>query len=144
MKKIIVYSLLIAFFMACSKKSEPLPKGIDAVFVGSSDNKFYALNAKTGAALWSFATSGAVHSSPTLAIGLVIVGSSDEKIYALDIKTGTKVWEFSLEMGISSAPFVANGIVYVGMGNKANFTSKLIALDVVTGIKKWEFIAEGQ
>lgn len=87
MKKIILYCFTLALFSACSKKNDPLPKGIDAVFVGSSDNKLYALNAKTGEALWSFAASGAVHSSPVLAIGLVIVGSSDEKIYALDIKT---------------------------------------------------------
>ena len=92
MKKNSIYFFCILLLTAaCSKKDEPLPKGIDAVFVGSSDNKLYALNAKTGAFMWDFVTKGAVHSSPTLAIGLVIVGSSDEKVYALDIKTGTKV-----------------------------------------------------
>ena len=102
-----------------------MPKGIDAVFVGSSDNKLYAINAKTGTKLWDFATKGTVHSSPTLAMGLVIVGSSDQNIYALDIKTGAKAWEFPLEMNISSAPLVNNGVVYVGMGNTASFTTKL-------------------
>ena len=44
------------------------------VYVGSGDGNVYALNAKTGALLWSYNT-GDVCSSPAVANGVVYVGS---------------------------------------------------------------------
>jgi outer membrane protein assembly factor BamB len=52
------------------------------VYVGSDDGDFYAFDAKTGAALWSAATGGAVESSPAVANGVVYVGSDDASLYA--------------------------------------------------------------
>jgi serine/threonine-protein kinase len=42
----------------------------------------YALNAATGAKLWSHAAGTGVFSSPTVANGAVYVGSDDGKLYA--------------------------------------------------------------
>ena len=44
------------------------------VYVGSDDN-VYALNARTGALLWSYTTGEYVVSSPAVANGVVYVGS---------------------------------------------------------------------
>ena len=55
------------------------------VYVGSTDNNIYALNAGTGALLWKY-TTGAVQSSPAVANGVVYVGSTDGNVYAFGLK----------------------------------------------------------
>jgi outer membrane protein assembly factor BamB len=52
------------------------------VYVGSSDDNIYALNASTGALLWSYTTGGKVGASPAVANGMLYVGSEDYNIYA--------------------------------------------------------------
>ena len=47
------------------------------VYVGSDDNNVYALNATTGAKLWSYTTGGDVVSSPAVVNGVVYVGSDE-------------------------------------------------------------------
>jgi outer membrane protein assembly factor BamB len=54
------------------------------VYVGSDDANLYALNAATGARLWSFATGNGVESSPAVANGVVYAGSDDGNLYAFD------------------------------------------------------------
>ena len=61
------------------------------VYVGSYDKNVYALNAKTGVKLWSYATGDIVASSPAVGNGVVYVGSYDKNVYALNAKTGTKL-----------------------------------------------------
>ena len=59
------------------------------VYVGSDDNKLYAINGKTGEKLWEFERGRAVQSSPAIGSdGTVYVGSDDNKLYA--IKTDSK------------------------------------------------------
>jgi len=70
------------------------------VYVGSSDNKLYAINGKTGVKLWEFETGGAVFSSPAIGSdGTVYVGSQDNKLYA--IKTDSK--------GLANSPWPMRG-----------------------------------
>ena len=54
------------------------------VYVGSEDNKIYALNASNGELLWSYTTGDIVISRPAVAKGVVYVGSWDGKFYALN------------------------------------------------------------
>ena len=56
------------------------------VYVGSDDGNVYALNASTGAKLWSYTTGSYVDSSPAVANGVVYVGSSDGNVYAFGLK----------------------------------------------------------
>ena len=42
--------------------------------MGSGDHNVYALDTKTGALRWKFATGNVVHASPAVADGLVYVG----------------------------------------------------------------------
>ena len=50
------------------------------VYVGSFDAKVYALNATTGATLWTATTGGDVISSPAVANGVVYVGSDGHQV----------------------------------------------------------------
>ena len=69
------------------------------VYIGSRDDNLYALNASTGAKLWSFTTGGEVIASPAVANGVVYIGSynqntNDGTMYALDARTGALLWSF--------------------------------------------------
>ena len=68
------------------------------VYVGSYDDNVYALNAATGAKLWSFTTGSAVAYSAAVANGVVYVGSEDHNVYALNAKSGAKL-ELHHELG---------------------------------------------
>ena len=59
------------------------------------DDNVYALNASTGAKLWSYTTGGYVDSSPAVANGVVYIGSDDGNVYALNASTGAKLWSFT-------------------------------------------------
>ena len=94
--------------------------------------KVYALNAKDGGYIWSYATGSEIDSSPTLAAGLVYVGSHDGKVYALDAMTGAYIWSYSTGEMVVSSPAIANNIVYIGSYNHilyafgSSSTNKLI------------------
>ena len=55
------------------------------VYVGSTDNNTYALNASTGALLWKY-TTGIVESSPAVVNGVVYIGGYDGNVYAFGLK----------------------------------------------------------
>ena len=55
------------------------------IYIGSGDDSVYALNAATGAKLWSYHTGNQVFSSPTVANGVVYVGSGDGNMYAFGL-----------------------------------------------------------
>ena len=55
-----------------------------AVFFGSNDGKFYAVERDKGKKLWEYATGDQITSSPAVADGSVYVGSFDGKLYAFD------------------------------------------------------------
>ena len=85
------------------------------VYIGSDDGNLYALNASTGAKLWSYNSGHLLEkSSPAVANGVVYVGSSDDKIYALNASTGATLWSYNAGKTLVSSPAVANGMVYVG------------------------------
>ena len=87
------------------------------VYIGSWDNKTYALNASTGTLVWSYTTGGSVLSSPAVADGKVFVGSYDKNIYALNASTGTLAWSYTTGSSVYSSPAVADGKVYIGSRN---------------------------
>ena len=101
------------------------------VYVGSDDTNLYAVNAATGAQLWSFATSSNV-SSPAVANGVVyVVGNGN--VYALNAATGAQQWTQPIGSDSTSPPTVANGTVYVGLG------ASIYAFNAATGAQQWTF-----
>jgi outer membrane protein assembly factor BamB len=80
--------------------SSPAIGSDGTVYVGSHDNKLYAINGKSGAKLWGFVTGGRVRSSPAIGSdGTVYVGSQDKKLYA--IQTDSK--------GLAKSPWPMRG-----------------------------------
>ena len=84
------------------------------VYVGSWDNKLYAINGKSGVKLWEFKTGGVVSSPAIGSDGTVYVGSVDKKLYAINGKTGVKLWAFGWSRVDSSPAIGSDGTVYVG------------------------------
>jgi outer membrane protein assembly factor BamB len=85
------------------------------IYSASNDGNVYALNARTGTKLWSYAMGGSPGSSPAVTNGVVFasdfVDPNGGNLFALDAHTGAVLW--SGDAGQSS-PAVANGVVYVG------------------------------
>lgn len=86
------------------------------LYFGAGNRNVYAVNASTGATIWTRTTGGAVTSSPALSLGsnLLFVGSNDRYLYALNPTTGTVVWRFLAGGQVSSSPAVADNRVFFG------------------------------
>lgn len=104
------------------------------VYVGSEDNRIYALDAITGRIVWTVLTGGAIFSTPREANGLVYSGSLDGNFYALNAGTGQQIWSSPIG-NVEATPFVAGNLVYAaGEGNNMVF-----ALNASTGHVVWTF-----
>jgi outer membrane protein assembly factor BamB len=111
------------------------------VYIGSGDHNVYALDARTGAVRWRFATGDVVHATPAIAGGTLYIGSWDRNFYALDAATGALRWKFQTgddqkihnQVGIQGSASVADGIVYFGCRD-----SHLYALDARDGALRWK------
>jgi eukaryotic-like serine/threonine-protein kinase len=100
--------------------SSPAIGSDGTVYIGSKDNKLYAINGKTGVKLWEFETA---QQSPAIGSdGTVYVGGGREggkKLYAINGKTGVKLWEFETGGTVYSSPAIGpDGTVYVGSWDK--------------------------
>jgi len=74
----------------------------------------YALDASTGAMLWSYSTIGPVDSSPAVANGVVYV-TDDANVYGLNARTGALLWSYVTDGDPSpSSPAVMNGVGLCG------------------------------
>ena len=108
------------------------------VYFGSIDGNLYALNASTGAKLWSYAIGNPIIASPAVANGVVFVGSDGGTVYALNANTGSKLWSYATGFPVATAPAVANGVVYVGSEDNENSTrDDFFALNAGTGALIW-------
>ncbi|MFC0515011.1 PQQ-binding-like beta-propeller repeat protein [Mucilaginibacter angelicae] len=114
------------------------------VYFGSSDSKFYALDAGTGKLKWVFKTNGIIHTSPALYNGKVYFGSWDTYLYALNANDGKLVWKFKtadhpvyhLLEGVQASPACSNGMVYFGSRD-----SYFYALNAENGTLAWKYNA---
>src|SRR6267154_3188571 len=116
------------------------------VYFGNTDTlnqNFFAVNAATGLAVWTYRTGNWVVSSPVTANGVVYTLSNDGNVYAFKASSGTKLWSYFTgnQQGWpnpTSSPALANGVLYVGSGSHDN---SLYALNARTGSKLWSFTA---
>jgi len=114
-----------------------------ACMTSNLNGTLVALNASTGAKLWSFDFGGTAFgelfagSSPAVANGVVYFGGSDGNVYALNATTGALVWTYVTGGGnenpVNGSPAVANGVVYIARNDGHTY-----ALNAATGGKLWE------
>ena len=104
------------------------------VYVTDDNDIVLALNAFTGAKMWSAAIGG-TGSSPAVANGIVYTGSTNGDLYALNAATGAMRWTYPIGAGLVCPPSVANGVVYIG----ANSQETMYALNAASGKKLWSY-----
>ncbi len=111
------------------------PAVVDGVvYIGSTDQHLYAIDAATGAERWRYRADGAVTSSPAVVDGAVYVGCNDARLHVVDAGTGVRRWTFSTGAVIHSSPAVDQGIVFVGSRDQ-----NVYAIDAQTGQQRWRF-----
>lgn len=116
------------------------------VYFGSSDERVYALDARSGKLLWAYKTGGVVHSSPALSGANIVIGSWDGAVYALDAESGEQRWRVQTEteqknsimLGIQASPTVDGDTVYIGSRD-----GHFYALDAASGRQRWRWDAQG-
>ncbi len=76
-------------------KLSRLTAGNGKLFVAQVERHvLHALNAKTGAPVWTFTADGRIDSPPTIHAGRVYFGSHDGYVYCLRVQDGGLVWRF--------------------------------------------------
>jgi outer membrane protein assembly factor BamB len=89
--------------------------------------------------IWSFATNGAVVSSPSIVDGVVYFGSQDHNVYAVNAQTGAKLWSFKTDYTIESSVAVVNGKVVTGAED-----GYVYCLNAKTGKLLWKTFVNGK
>lgn len=128
------------------------------VYVGSNDNKLYALDKNTGKIIWEYKTKGKINSTPLVSDGKVLFLSFDGFFYALNKNSGKLEWKFKTDGETTfkvkdyyngsfkpdfwdfylSSAIEKDGIVFFGSSD-----TKVYALNIETGTKKWSYKTGG-
>ncbi|MEW6528930.1 MAG: PQQ-binding-like beta-propeller repeat protein [Candidatus Micrarchaeota archaeon] len=70
------------------------------VFIGSTENKMYAIDRYENRILWTFDTNGWIMSNPIYYDNNLYFGSNDGNIYALNANNGALVWKIQLSEAV--------------------------------------------
>lgn len=140
-----------------NRGQEATPIVVDGVvYFTSAWSKVFALNAATGALLWSYnpnvppewavnACCDVVNRGVAVWKGKVFVGTLDGRLVALDAASGKPVWETltidrTFRYTITGAPRVAKGKVIIGNGGaEMGVRGYVSAYDAETGKMVWRF-----
>ncbi len=112
------------------------------VYVGCKNGKLFALNAKTGAVMWTFQASGPICHTAGYAAGRVMVATLDGCVFALNAATGQQEWVFHSrsadrrQHGFSCAVLLAEDRVFA-----VDRGGRLFALDIANGKELWHYDA---
>jgi outer membrane protein assembly factor BamB len=109
-----------------------------SIYIGSKDNKLYAIN-PDGTEKWNFTTGDKIRWSSAAigSDGTIYVGSHDTKLYAIN-PDGTEKWNFTTGVQVDSPPAIgSDGTIYFGSDN-----CKLYAINP-DGTEKWNFTTGG-
>ena len=104
------------------------------VFVGSSDNGLYALDAGSGRTLWRFETTGAVQSAPLYdpSDDSVYFGSNDGALYKVAAGNGQFIYRFETNSEVSERPVLQKDKLYF-----VNANDTVMAISPKTGKLLW-------
>jgi len=128
-----------AFTAGGAVSSSPAISYLGVIYVGSEDNKVYAIRSSDGTAAegeWPFVTQEKVTSSPAIdSEGTIYVGSEDQNLYAIRT-TGREKWRKVTEGVISGSPAIREigdtRVVYIGSQD-----GKVYALEAEDGSEIW-------
>ena len=142
---------------AAHRGQESTPLVIDGVmYITTAWSKVFALDAKSGAPLWTFdpkvpgrvgvnACCDAVNRGVAAWQGRVYLGTLDGRLIALDAATGKPAWEVmtvpeGARYTITGAPRVVKGMVLIGNGGaEMGMRGYVTAYDAGTGKQIWRF-----
>ena len=128
-----------------AQKSTPVVKN-GVVFYGAEDRTFRAVQAATGALVWSYkcgrTTNGkSILSAAAIGDDTVFFGSYDGRVQALDIQTGQPRWVQQVCDSVGSSPAVASSIgkLFIGLEfSEQADKGGIAALDITTGDLLWK------
>lgn len=143
------------FQLATYEKVETSPLVIgNTMFLTSPPGKVWALDARTGAVLWSYSRpmpSGIEYCCGAVNRGLAVLGNTlylgalDAHLVALDARSGAVKWDVEVAghrdgYTITSAPLAVDGKVIIGVaGGEYGIRGFLDAYDAQTGRRVWRF-----
>ncbi|HUN05868.1 MAG TPA: PQQ-binding-like beta-propeller repeat protein [Aggregatilineales bacterium] len=104
------------------------------VYVGTMNNKFYAIDSLTGDSRWEFTAGGPILHTAAYNSSIVVFGSMDGNIYALNASNGSLRWKYQTGAGVNAAPIIARGLVLVGSRD-----GRFYALDLSAGTLRWNY-----
>ncbi|MDE2380202.1 PQQ-binding-like beta-propeller repeat protein [Bradyrhizobium sp.] len=149
------------FDKASTANAQPSVVG-GILFVGGTDHKVHALDARSGCTLWTFKPDADVRSAISFASldagrSAVFFGDVRASAYALDALTGQLIWKTKVEnhpaARIIGAPVWFDGVVYVPVSSIeeatgsapsyqcCTFRGSVVALEAATGRQIWKAYA---
>ena len=100
------------------------------VFVAGAMSLLFALDASSGAVLWSADTGECGHlwMVPAVANGTVFAGCDNGTLFAFEVATGAQRWSAAVPGFAARSPAVADGRVFVGFNGQhdAGSSDKLV------------------
>ncbi|MDA9464190.1 outer membrane protein assembly factor BamB family protein [Bradyrhizobium sp. CCBAU 53415] len=130
------------------------------LFIGGTDRKVHALDARSGCTLWTLALDAAVRAAISFAPlpgsdqFAIFFGDLRANAYAVNALTGALIWKTKVEehaaARITGAPTLHSGVLYVPVssieeaaGSQASyecctFRGSVVALDAATGKTIWQ------
>ena len=116
--------------------------GEGLVFVGSFMNQQMALDAKTGAVVWTTLTKGPMIFEGAYSDGRFIRGGTDDNtLYCFNATDGRILWTYS--PGTSDGYFTTGPAIAYGTVYELNKDGNLYAVDVATGKLVWAYHGPG-
>jgi outer membrane protein assembly factor BamB len=96
------------------------------IFTVARSGRVVALDAATGALLWTNRVGGSAYTTPAVASGYVFVGGTDGTFHAFDAVTGTELWSADVGGRILGAPLVIGKYVFFSTKDGRTFGARII------------------
>ncbi len=109
-------------------------------YIGSLDKGLYAIDAHTGALIWTFSVTNYLYYNPVVADGIVYFIAEQRAgnaLYALNAKTGKVKWLYSAKNMYTNGLIVYLNTVYINTND-----GSIDALDTQTGKIRWHSVVK--
>lgn len=103
------------------------------LYVGSTNDRFYAVDLSTGKVKWRYHARYPIEASPAVTGEMVCFGSADGVMRCLD-HSGKVLWDYQARSEILSSPVVSGGRLFFNSSD-----DRVHALDTKTGERAWSY-----